>query len=58
MVVCSGAERTAEGADGPLAVRFWVPALRPFELTAELDALDTEPEYVDRLTFTSAPIWV
>lgn len=53
-VFCSGAERTAEGAGGPLAMRFWVPALSPFMLT---DALDTEPEYVVRFTFTSAPIW-
>lgn len=54
MVFCSGAERTAEGAGGPLAMRFWVPALRPFKLT---DALGTELEYVVRCTFTSAPIW-
>lgn len=58
MLVCSGAERTAEGADAPLAVRLWVPALRPLELTAELDTLDTEPEYVDRLTFMSVLICV
>lgn len=35
----------------------WVPVLRPFEMTAELDTLDTEPEYVDKLTFTSVPIF-
>lgn len=58
MLVCSGAERTAEGADAPLAVRLWVPALKPFKLTVELDMLGTEPEYMDRLTFTSAPICV
>lgn len=55
MLVCSGAERTAEGADAPLAARLWVTALRPLELTVELD---TEPEYVDRLMLTSAPICV
>lgn len=55
MLVCSGAERTAEGADAPLAVRLWVAALRPLEWTV---VLDTEPGFVDRLTFTSAPICV
>lgn len=58
MLVCSGAERTAEGADALLAVRLWVPALSPFELTVELEMLGTEQEYVDRLTFTSEPICV
>jgi len=53
-VFCSGAERTAEGAGGPLAAMFWFPVLRPFMLT---DALGTEPEYVFRFTFASAPIW-
>lgn len=53
MVVCSGTERPAEGADVPLTVWFCVPLAMPFELTAVLGTL----ENAGRLALTSPPMW-
>lgn len=49
MVVCSGAERPVDGAEGTLVDRPGAPLLRPFEGR-------TEPENADRLPLTSLAI--
>lgn len=46
VVVCNGAERPVDGAEGPLVDRPGAPLLRQFEVR-------TEPEKADRLPLTS-----